>query len=354
MGGVCGACDTHIAAHAGPVVPRAYSHRLHLVADLLVAVGMGVSYKHASERARAAAGRAPLVGNGTGQLAAEWVDVWAPVILAALGETAQPETLLLDSTDFLWANPRTGRRQREFAIIVACGHTVAGARRVWGVRASPTAQADDYLEFLADLHLPGPPASIVTDNDVAIQAAVGRMWPASSGPAPYMYLCEHHLRERAKVALARDNADAPLGRWMGRLDTAFRRSEGWDEFADACGELRGANAWVRANGARISAQVAARDSLPAHHSTAAVDAAVRQLRGMFEDRSFALRNALRTNLSLGLAVLHLNNVDDPGTYHRILREHAEQAGGQPPAPQRRNRDHRDPTDSTRTDSLRRP
>ena len=354
MGGVCGACDTHIATHAGPVVPRTYSHRLHLVADLLVAVGMGVSYKHASERARVTAGRAPLVGNGAGQLAAEWVDVWAPVVLAAQAETAQPETLLLDSTDFLWANPLTGRRQREIVIMVACGYTAAGAQRVWGVRASPTAHADDYLAFLADLHLPGPPASIVTDNDVAIQAAVGRMWPAISGPAPYLYLCEHHLRGRAMVALARDCADVPLGPWMERLDTAFRRPEGWEEFADACGELRVTHAWVRANGARISAQVAARDRLPAHHSTAAVDAAVRQLRSMFEDRSFALRNARRTNLLLGLAALHLNNVDDPETYHRILREHAEEAGGQPPAPQRGNRDHRDPTDSTRTDSLRRP
>lgn len=351
---MCGSCDTHVAAHAGPVVSRTYRHRLHLVADLLIAVGQGVSYTRASQRARLAAGRAPLHGDGGGQLAAEWVDVWAPVILAALRESAQPETLLLDSTDFLWANPRTGRRQREFVIMVAYGYTAAGAQRVWGVRASPTAQADDYLELLADLHLPGPPTTIVTDNDVAIQAAVARMWPTSQGPTPYLYLCEHHLRERAKVALARDNAHAGQGRWMRRLDTAFRRPEGWDEFTDACGELVHTGAWVEAIDPRITAQVAARDQLPAHHSTAAVDAAAQQLRSMFEQRSYALRNARRTNLLLGLAALHLNNVDDPDTYHRILREHAEQAGGQPAAPQRRNRDHRDPTGLQRNASLRRP
>lgn len=120
---------------------------------------------------------------------------------------------------------------------------------------------------------------------------------------------------------------------MTRLDTAFRRPEGWEEFADACGELADAKAWASTNDTRISAQVAARDRLPAHYSTAAVDAAAQQLRGMFEHRSFALRNARRTNLLLGLAQLHLNNTDDPDTYHRILREHAERAGGQPAAPQ---------------------
>jgi len=292
------------------------------------------------------------MGDGAGQLAAEWVDVWAPVVLAALAETGQPETLVLDSTDFVWTSPRTGRRQREFAVMVAYGYTAAGAKRVWGVRASATAQGDDYVQLLADLHLPGPPVSVVADGDKAIQAAVGRMWPASSGPAPYLFLCEHHLRERAKAALTRDNAHAGRGRWMTRLDTAFRRPEGWEEFADACGELADAKAWASTNDTRISAQVAARDRLPAHYSTAAVDAAAQQLRGMFEHRSFALRNARRTNLLLGLAQLHLNNTDDPDTYYRILREHAERAGGQPAAPQRRNRDHRDSASIKRTGSLR--
>jgi len=213
--------------------------------------------------------------------------------------------------------------------------------------------ATTYIHIhVIDLHLPGPPVSVVADDDNAIQAAVGRMWPASSGPAPYLFLCEHHLRERAKAALTRDNAHAGRGRWMTRLDTAFRRPEGWEEFADACGELADAKAWASTNDTRISAQVAARDRLPAHYSTAAVDAAAQQLRGMFEHRSFALRNARRTNLLLGLAQLHLNNTDDPDTYHRILREHAERAGGQPAAPQRRNRDHRDSASIKRTRSPR--
>jgi hypothetical protein len=35
-GGVCVVCDSTVAAHARPVVSRAYRHRLHLVAEALV------------------------------------------------------------------------------------------------------------------------------------------------------------------------------------------------------------------------------------------------------------------------------------------------------------------------------
>ena len=46
-GGVCPACDTRVAVHAGPVVSWAYRHRLHLIAEARVAVGRGVSYASA-------------------------------------------------------------------------------------------------------------------------------------------------------------------------------------------------------------------------------------------------------------------------------------------------------------------
>jgi hypothetical protein len=52
--------------------------------------------------------------------------VWAPVILDALAETEQPETLVLDSTGFHWTNRRTSTRRREFAILVAYGYTASG------------------------------------------------------------------------------------------------------------------------------------------------------------------------------------------------------------------------------------
>lgn len=352
VGGVCTSCDTEVAAHAGPVVTRTYRHRLHLVADALVAVGRGVSYTRAAQRARVAAGRDPLEGDGAGQLVAEWVDAWAPVILRAHAETAQVETLVLDSTDFWWTNRRTSQRRREFAVLLAYGYLATGQRRLLGVHAAPTARTGDYLDLLAGLNLPGPPASVVADDDRAIRAAVRAMWGTDAG-APHLFTCEYHLRQRAQEALQTDRADAPRGRWMRRLDTAFRRPEGWEEFRDTCATLGAAARWVAANDQLISAQVAARHQLPPHYSTAAAEAAAAKLRGLFEQRSFALRNARRTNLLLGLARLHLNNQDDAAIYHRILREHTEALGGHPETRQRANRDNgRDPATGKRISSLR--
>jgi hypothetical protein len=353
-GGVCPTCDTHVAVHAGPVVSRDYRHRLHLVAEALVAVGRGVSYTSASQRARVASGRDPLKGDGTGSLVAEWVDVWAPVVLAALAETEQPETLVLDSTDFHWTNARTKARRREFAVLVAYGYTASGKRRVWGVRASPTTQATDYVELLADLHLPAPPRTVVSDDAPAIAAAVRQAWPPGTPDAPFAFACEHHLRQRAHEALLKDKAAAGRGRWMRRLDTAFRRPEGWAEFARVAGELGSTAAWVAENGPAIAAQVEVRHKLPPHRSTAAAEAASARLRSIFEQRSFALRNARRTNLLLGLARLHLNNADDVETYHRILREHAEANAGAAPRPQRTGRDAYVPGAKRATPSLRLP
>jgi hypothetical protein len=117
LDGVCDVCDSTGHAHAGPVVSRGYPHRLRPVAEAFVAVGRGVSYTRAGQRARVAAGRDPTAGDSAGQM----VDAWAPTIVAAYAETDWPETLVLDSTDFWWTNARTNTRRRDFAIQVAYG-----------------------------------------------------------------------------------------------------------------------------------------------------------------------------------------------------------------------------------------
>ena len=123
-------------------------------------------------------------------MVAEWVDAWAPAVLDALAETEQPETLLLDSTDFWWTNSSTRTRRREFAILVAYGYTGPGKGRVWGILASPTARATDYEQLLRDLRLPGPPASIVTDDNLSVSPAVAKLWPPVPGQSlerPFVY-----------------------------------------------------------------------------------------------------------------------------------------------------------------------
>src|SRR5665811_2084358 len=89
------------------------------------------------------------------------------------------------------------------------------------------------------------PRSIVIDDDKAIQAALRQVWPPGTADAPVVFLCEHHLRERVIAVLRKDNAHAGKGRWMRRLDTAFRRDEGWEEFSEVAAELGATADWVR-------------------------------------------------------------------------------------------------------------
>lgn len=281
-GGSCPECEAHVGVHAGPAVVRTYRHRLHLVAEALAAVGRGVTYQDASQRARAAAGRDLLTGDGTGGLVAEWVDVWAPALLTALAETKPPDTLALASADVHWTNSRTGQRRRQFSVLVAYGRTAEGAGRVWGVRASPTALTPDHVRLLTDLRLPRPPRTVVAPG-AAAASAVRRVWPD-------------------------DEPDAA----SGAIPSDWRPP-----------------------------RLVPRGDEGASPVAAEADAVCTRLCGLLERRSFALRNARRTNLLLGLARLHLDRLDDVATYHRILREFAEANAGAAPAAQRTGHDRYD-------------
>lgn len=117
------------------------------------------------------------------------------------------------------------------------------------------------------------------------------------------------------------------GHWMRRrLDTAFLRSEGWDELTEKAAGFASTETWL-AGIADVETQVVVRHLLPPHHSTAALDTALGTVRDFLDPRSFVLRNKRRTNLALGLIRLHLNRVDVERRYRTLLRKHIDEAGG---------------------------
>jgi hypothetical protein len=327
--GACDTCDNAVHAHQGPVAARTYAFPLREVAAAFVAVGTGASYYRAADRARASASRRQLPGEWGGATVAEWLDVFGPPLLAEYAETAWPETLVLDSTRFMVENVRTGTQRLAFNVLGAYGYPAKGRGRVWALHAAHSARAVEWELLLRSLDTTVPPRLVITDGAVEIRNAVRAVWPELPGPSfprPFVARCEHHLHANGVEAMHADG----WGGWDSflrrRLDTAFRREEGWAELHDKAGGFVTTEAWLRGI-ADVRTQVAVRHLLPAHHSTAALDAALGRVRDFLDSRSFVLRNAARTNVLLGLIRNHLNGCDVEAQYRIHLRDCVDARGG---------------------------
>ncbi|MGN8245913.1 hypothetical protein ACTHAM_003042 [Cellulomonas soli] len=116
--------------------------------------------------------------------------------------------------------------------------------------------------------------------------------------------------------------------------------EAWDEFFTSTASFTQVAAWAAAHEPQLAIQTSVRHLLPANYANGAAEQVNAQLRRLFEQQSFALRNKQPTSPLFGLARLHIDSRDDVGTDHRILREAAEAGAGQSAAAQRGNRDGR--------------
>ena len=95
--GDCDQCERHLERREGPKAPRHYQFVARGIAEALVAVGAGDTYMQASRVARDRARRFrfdPLTGevreSADGQLVADWVELFAPVLYEPDGATAWP------------------------------------------------------------------------------------------------------------------------------------------------------------------------------------------------------------------------------------------------------------------------
>src|SRR5664280_2701654 len=117
-------------------------------------------------------------------------------------ETAWPAVLVLDSTEFIWTNPRTGTSTQLFAVLAAYGYEAQGRNdRLWKLWASPTDDAAAWKDFLDQL--PGRPGSVVCDRDYAIIGGVQARWRRGKNAVP-IHLCAYHLLNKGRQALAKD------------------------------------------------------------------------------------------------------------------------------------------------------
>ena len=335
--GVCLTCDNPVHEHQGPIGLYRGLYQVKEMALALVEVARGTSYTETARRLRANYWglRAPR-GQGpntveSGQVVADWLNQFGPVIIDAYAETEWPECVVLDSTEYQWTNPRTGWRQQLFVILCAWGYEAGEQRgRLWRVEARPHDRKEDWTEFLRAL--PGVPLSVVHDGDKAIGPAVRRRW---SGKVP-VHICEHHLWVNAGRARASDEAAGYTVPTDKQLDAAFQSPGGWRAFRSEARRGGGPTLtkWVKDNDAQVSAQTKRRASIPAHYSTGALDRAIAQLRKATQSRAWTFRNRERMNLLLGLMRLRVTRQDSPDAWAELIRQHLEARGGQPARPRR--------------------
>jgi hypothetical protein len=328
--GSCDVCDSLLHVHDGPISSRSYAFPVREVAAAFVAVGNGTSYARAADRARVSVGRRQLGGEQGGALVAEWLDLLGPVIVDHFAEQAWPETLVLDRTWFMVENRRTHTQTLAFNVLAAYGYPAGAKRgRVWALQATHQGRDVEWEPFLRSLDITVPPRLVITDGETAIANAVRAVWPehpSPSMPIPFIARCEHHLHVNGTTAMS-DDGIGGWAHWLRRrLDTAFLRSEGWDELHDQAVGHPKTQAWL-AGIADLETQVAVRHLLPPHHSTAALDTALGTVRDFLDSRSFVLRNKHRTNVTLELIRLHLNGQDLEPRYHTLLRKHLDASAG---------------------------
>ena len=166
---LCAHCNSVAPTFRGPAVARDYSFPVEWAATALVMVGQGVSYTEVAQRTRVVAHKATRAVGA--QLVANWVEVLGPVVTAEHREEAWSETVVLDSTNFVVTNRRTGDRPQAFAILTALGDEQGRARgRLWALSAKPRQTQVQWAELLRSL--PGKPRPAIADDNPAIPNAL--------------------------------------------------------------------------------------------------------------------------------------------------------------------------------------
>ena len=104
------------------MLTRDHESHLRLAVKALLDVGNALTYTEAAARARSTAGRGLHGGiQPNGSLVAEWIAVFAPLLVREHAETCWPETVLVDSTNFIISSTRMGTSKQAFAIAAVYG-----------------------------------------------------------------------------------------------------------------------------------------------------------------------------------------------------------------------------------------
>lgn len=320
----CSECDHPLAIDGGPVAPWRNRYLVKEVAGALWAVAGGASYTEAALGVRRRAwgddgkDRRAATTVVSGQTVADWLDRFGPVVAEPYGEDAWPETVVLDSTRFMYQDSFTGATSQLFCVLAAWGYP-AGVRtgRLWRLRAYPLQDASTWARFLAEL--PGRPGLVVIDRDYGAIGGVQAHWGRGRTAVP-IHLCEHHLYENGKDVLAKAGHRAFGDPLRAALAEAFQSREGWERFYRLAVDVGGGpRRWAKHWNNRMRTQTRRRSSIPAHYANGAVEAPLAEVKRILSDRRWTFRNQARMNQLLELVRIRYNHAADPADFAATLR-----------------------------------
>jgi hypothetical protein len=343
--GACEHCERHLERREGPKAPRNYHFVARGIAEAMAAAGAGATYMQASRIARDRARRFPvdpetgeLRESDHGQLVADWVELFAPVVFEPHRPAFWPPegSLLLDHLPFrVRVLDAKGKRipagRVAFDIFCAVGYQ-AGKPRLWHAEAFTSAHPANWSAFLAAL--PGEPKRIVCDAHGGMLRAIEERWPAAE-----LHQCEWHLRHALCRLLAkelRNNPSEELEELRGRAEGALAGPSFWRAFVGAAklAENESLDRWIVVNGPIIERQFARRgrsSERPADMplTTAALEQLARPIAAALYPRRYALKNRERLNRLLMLLQLHVNGQGDVQGYTKTIRSWLEANDGRP-------------------------
>jgi hypothetical protein len=337
----CELCECDVEFHEGPHAARKYQFVARGIAEALVAVGAGSTYREAAGIARERARRLR-VDTETGQLrftrhgslVMDWVEVFAPVVFEAhrLREWPASGSLLLDDLPFSVRDPDSGRFRIAFRVFAAMGYD-AGRPKLWRLEAFTTKSQRDWESFLGALD--GAPPRVVCDNDSGLTNAVRARFPDAE-----LYLCEWHLRHALERLMGKLRAEdvyrGAIDELVPQVEPAFTGPAFWAPFlerAHAAGIPR-VSEWLDTTGRIVAEQFRRRGprwQRPSDTplSTSPLDAFINPIRTSIQPRAYGLKNRERTNRALMLMQLHANGHDDVHAYTHLIRAWLEANHGRP-------------------------
>jgi hypothetical protein len=307
----CEHCERELERREGPKAPRHYQFVARGIAEALAAVGAGDTYMQASRVARDRARRfrfdratGELRESAHGQLVADWVELFAPIVSAPHHPAAWPAegSLLLDHLPFrVRAEDASGRGIPAgtvvFDVFCAAGYR-AGRPRLWHAAAFPNAHPSNWNVFLGALA--GEPARVVCDAHRGMLQAIRARWPAAE-----LHQCEWHLQHALERLLGKElrrTPSAELTDLQNHAEGALAGPNFWRPFVRRArlAENDSLDRWIAVNGPTIEAQFARRpppSKRPAEMplTTAALEQLTRPIAAALHPRRYALKNRERLN-----------------------------------------------------------